>query len=241
VLVGFLTGLGVGIASAPHCLGMCGGFPLHLARGAKGWHALLRPLLFVAGKAFTYGFIGALAGFAGSAIAGTSLFSQSQHILAYGGGAVMVVFGLAMLGVRLPRALRGVGIGDWGLVSKVYGDFFAAPTTASSLYLGLAAGFLPCPVTLVMLAPAVASHQVLTGIAIMAGVGLGTAPVLLAAGLFGSAVGRPLRVLGLRAAGAIVIGVGVLLVLRGTGLLCPGDAACHHHASRPVSTASIVR
>jgi len=235
--VGFVTGALAGLAAAPHCLGMCGGFPLHLSGGAKGYQVIARPLLFVLGKTFTYAFLGALGGFAGNVIVHSGIFSQSQRFLSYGAGAVMVVFGLAMLGVRLPRMPRGIGVQDSGLMSKVYGAFFVAPGRASSLCVGLAAGFLPCPITLALLVPAVASHQVFTGMAFMTGLGLGTAPPLLAAGIFGSALDRRLRVVGLRAAGIVVVAVGIILMVRGTGLLCQ-SAGCHHNAASPVQRAA---
>ena len=62
MLAAFLTGLVAGFLNTPHCLGMCGGFPLHLAKSSKKGKATLRQVLFVTGKTFTYVFLGAMAG-----------------------------------------------------------------------------------------------------------------------------------------------------------------------------------
>ena len=57
----FWIGIAAGLAATPHCAGMCGGFPLHLARATEG-RPWVRQLLFLVGKTFTYSFLGALAG-----------------------------------------------------------------------------------------------------------------------------------------------------------------------------------
>jgi hypothetical protein len=106
--IGFVGGL---LAFA-HCLGMCGGFVLHLSQG-KGKKAVVTvQLLWLAGKSFSYLFLGAVAGYAGGFL-GTLLARQGvfQNLLSYAAGGVIVLMGLSLLGL-LPvgqRAQGGIG------------------------------------------------------------------------------------------------------------------------------------
>jgi sulfite exporter TauE/SafE len=111
--------------------------------------------------------------------------------------------------------------GSEGAVGRLFGGMLGGllnrPSPSSAFVLGLAVGFLPCPLPLGMLAIAAASHNVPTGIALMAGVGLGTAPGLLAVGLFGSGLNWKLKKTGMRTAGVIVSVIGLLTVCRAIG------------------------
>jgi len=72
-----------------------------------------------------------------------------------------------------------------------------------------------------MLAAAMASQSVLYGLAIMAGVGVGTAPGLIAVGVFGAFLGRKFARAGIRSAGVIVIVIGILVMGRALGFIPP--------------------
>jgi uncharacterized protein len=214
-----LMGLAAGIAATPHCLGMCGGFPLHLAKSSGRGVAALRQLMFVGGKAFTYVFLGALASAAGVVLLKNSHIAPAAPVLRVAIGVITVVFGLAMLGVRLPsiRAFRGMS--DNGVVRRVLGGLINSPSPTAAFCLGLGVGFLPCPLPMGMLALSAASHSVPHGMAIMAGVGLGTAPGLLAVGLFGVGLNRKFAKVGMKLAGMVVLALGLLMVGRATGLV----------------------
>jgi sulfite exporter TauE/SafE len=71
-----------------------------------------------------------------------------------------------------------------------------------------------------MLAAAAGSHSVALGMAVMGGLGVGTSAVLLGIGVSGTLVDTRVRRIGLRGAGVIVMLVGVVTLLRPTGLLC---------------------
>lgn len=221
MLTAFILGFGAGIAATPHCLGMCGGFPLHLAKPDATGSTALRQVLFVVGKSVTYVFLGALAAAAGVVLLRDTSFAQGAPALRVAAGAVTIAFGLAMLGARIPfRRERPKNEGlSGGLVSGVLGGLLARPGPASALVLGLGVGFLPCPLPMGMLAAAAVSHSVLHGMALMAGVGLGTAPGLLAVGLFGVGIDRRFKKLGMRAAGVIVVCIGLLTICRATGVM----------------------
>lgn len=207
------------------------GLPLHLSRVAGAGRPLARHVSYLLGKTFTYVFLGALAGLLGHLLVHSQSFSSGQNLLAYTLGGVMVVFGLAMLGLvptaRLPRP-RAL---DWRVITQIYGHFFRSPGPQASLLFGVATGFLPCPVTFAMMAAAAATYSVRLGMITMLGLGLGTMPVLLGIGLSGTLLDARLRRIGLRGAGAIVIVLGLITLLRPTGLMhrvLPHASHAHH-------------
>jgi sulfite exporter TauE/SafE len=81
----FLIGLLGGLGATAHCLGMCGGFPLHLSRASQRVPAFVRQCLYVAGKAFTYAFLGTLFGAIGSQLVASGWLPSAQKYLAWGG------------------------------------------------------------------------------------------------------------------------------------------------------------
>mgnify|MGYP003833581463 CR=1 FL=1 len=226
-------GILAGIAASAHCVGMCGAFPLHLARSSTRSPVAARQILYIAGKTFTYAFLGALFGALGNALAESGLLPQSQKTLALVAGLAIILFGLGMVGVHLPSPLAGkLNAFEWGFVKQIYGHFFANPGAGSSFLLGMATGFLPCPITLAMLAVAAGSHSVVKGIVLLAGLGLGTAPALVAVGLFGNLVDARWRRIGLRPAGVIVLLLGALTIARTQEFMHRG---CHAHATSAVA------
>lgn len=239
MLTDFLLGFGAGIAATPHCLGMCGGFPLHLARPGSRGSAALRQVLFVAGKCFTYMFLGTLAAALGVVLLRDTRLAGAGPALRVAAGAITIFFGLLMVGVRWPfhhgsteggkhgregtpdresakGRKRGRGERE-GLGVSFLGGLVSAPGYASAFVLGLGVGFLPCPLPMGMLAAAAAMHSVPHGISLMAGVGLGTAPGLLAVGLFGMGLDWKLKRAGMRVAGLVVIAIGLLTIYRAMG------------------------
>jgi len=224
----FVLGLGAGIAATPHCLGMCGGFPLHLAKSSRRGAALPRQVLFVAGKSLTYVFLGALAGALGVVLFKDTSLARLAPALRLAAGLAIVLFGVLMLGFRLPpiRALQGLA--ESPIIRGLFGALLVSPGPAAAFVLGLCVGFLPCPLPVGMLAVAAASHDVSRGMVLMAGVGLGTAPGLLAAGLFGVGLDRKLARAGMRAAGVIVLTLGLLTIGRATAGIIHSKAGAAH-------------
>lgn len=232
---GFLHGFAFGVAATAHCIGMCGGFPLHLSRATQGASVAWRQLLYLAGKTFTYAFLGVLFAALGNTLVASGLLPNSQKAMAILAGAVILLFGLGMLGVKLPSPVSGrLNAYEWGFVKSIYSHFFAHPGHGSSFLLGMATGFLPCPMTLAMLAVAAASASVPQGVAVMAGLGLGTAPGLLAVGLGGGLITARWKRIGLRPAGAIVIILGLVTILRTQEFM---HAGCHGAAAGSKTTA----
>lgn len=205
-----LTGFVVGVAAIPHCLGMCGAFPLILSKRPEGYRSTAQQVAFVCGKCFTYVFLGALAGTAGIRLLGENAHPGWTVFLKLALGAVTITFGLAMLGLKI----RQRWIPGSAIMQHVIGGLPKRNTAATAFLLGLGVGFLPCPLPMGMLAVAVASHDVLKGMALMAGVGLGTSPGLLVVGILGIGLNRRLGRIGMSFAGIVVIGIGLLNVTR---------------------------
>ena len=222
-------GLAAGIAASPHCLGMCGCFPLHLARSAGAKALVARQVLYILGKTFTYVFLGAIVGFVGEVLIRSDWVIGSRIVLTRAAGVIMVLCGLQMLGLRLRLPIKWLNVQEWGPVTQLYDYFFRTPGVWAAFMLGLLTGFLPCPVTAAMLIGAAATQSVLGAMLLMAALGIGTAPVLLAVGLSGGLVTSRFKGVGLRAAGVVVIVLGLATGLRGTGVLHQYLPSCPMH------------
>lgn len=210
-------GFAGGLLAFAHCVGMCGGFVLHLSQEKDRKTMLAGQLLWQVGRGSTYMFLGALTGYAGGFLEGLLSHGFFQNVLTYFAGAVIFLMGLSLLGL-LP--VHGVGKG--GLISALAScsnRFFTKPSPGRSLFLGMATGFLPCPIILAFLAYSLQSGSVVNGIAIMGALAVGTmVPLLLLCGVT-RLTGLHLRSWGPKAGGVILIVLGLATTLRGSEIL----------------------
>lgn len=234
-----MIALAGGAAAFAHCLGMCGGFVLHLSLGGqerRGWaRPAVRQALWHVGRISGYAFVGALAGWAGSALPLTG-WQFWQRALAVVAGAAMAAAGLVMLGLRRGRARAADA--PPGLLAGMLRFLPARPSAGTALAMGMLCGVLPCPVVLAFVALAASTQSVAGGIVTMAAMGVGTiwSLALLAAGarLAGPRVRRWAAPVG----GVVLIVLGAVTVLRATPWhhavlgCCPPAAAA---ASQPTS------
>ena len=226
-----------GALAFPHCLGMCGGFALHLAGGDSKRIVLRRQLLWHLGRTMTYMFLGALAGAFGCVIS-LAHWSAVKAVPAYLAGVIMVIMGLSVLGL-LPARKRGTeDAHDEGLLGSLLGRFFQRPSSGSALVLGLATGFLPCPITIGLLGLAADSASVPMGIGIMAAMGLGTTWALLILGMTGHAIEARWRKWGIVVVGVLLIVMGTWTILRKAHVLPPLPGM---HALPKASSCCMVR
>jgi uncharacterized protein len=229
IWIGFAGGL-MGFA---HCLGMCGGFVLHLAQDKKRMSP--GPLLWLAGKLFSYLFLGAFAGFAGGYLDGLLLkLALFQNLLTYLAGGAILLAGLSLLGLFPSRP--GDQSGGGAILTVLARKFCAAPSPGAALALGLATGFLPCPIVLAFLAYALQSGSVVTGLVTMGALGLGTTVPLLLLGGASRVSGLHLRSWAPKAGGIILVVLGITTALRGSELYhhllgCPAGPAPHQSAT----------
>ena len=208
------------VGGATHCTGMCGPFVLAQttarleavpASKMSEFHRLAGAALvpYHLGRATTYVALGAMAGTVGQsirAIPGLDWIAAGWLIL-----AALMFLAYAFLGSRLFRAASG-SESRWG---QIVGDFarplFERPTGMRGYALGMMLGFLPCGLLYAALAVAAGSGGAFGGATAMAAFALGTAPGLVAVGLFGHvAAGRWRRVAAVVAPVLMVVNAGML-------------------------------
>lgn len=221
-----------GLVGSSHCVGMCGGFVLSIGASAAGFRDnLWRQGVYTLGRLFTYGTLGAVAGFVGWRI--TRAVPSSVHIssvLAILAGLVLVYQGLASAGVLPKRVVSGRAGGC--VASSFFGGYLRGPGRTSAFLAGMFTGLLPCGLLYGMLTLAASTRELVAGATTMAVFGLGTAPIMLLTGCGGSLLGLVARRrLFLVAAwclvltGGISIARGVLYFLNGAAVdkcpLCP--------------------
>ncbi len=175
-----------GIAASWHCVGMCGGFACAMS-GCRGRQdAAIRQLLYNAGRATTYCFLGAVAGAVTAGICtatpGALPIGSAQRILAIVSGVLILLIGAQFFGLfRHLRRVPMIGFGGEALASALRG-LVRSPSPAAPLAFGVINGFLPCPLVYGFLAQAAASGNAVPGMAIMAAFALGTFPAMLIMG-----------------------------------------------------------
>jgi len=207
---------------------MCGGFALHLARDERRPTVALRLFLFLLGKAFTYVFLGALVGGFGLWIVQSGWVPGARKVLVVAAALVTILLGLLMLELPLRLKLPAVQWPGAGLLEGHTAKLLAGRSLLGPLVFGLAVGYLPCPLTAILLIVAAGEHSVGTGMLLLGGAGLGTMPGLFTAGLAGSAIWGKWRAVGTKVLGSLVIVVGVLMLLRRFGVITTSlPGACH--------------
>ena len=225
-------GFAGGVIAFAHCVGMCGGFVLHLSRGKDRQRMLAAQLLWHAGRLCTYMFLGAVAGFTGAYF---QLFFLRhglwQNLLSYGAGALMLLMGLSLLGL-LPVRGKGEGGAVQNALAALGCRFFTASSPGAALAMGMTTGFLPCPIVLAFLAYSLQTGSVMNGMATMASLGLGTALPLLMLGGAARLTRWHLRSWGSKAGGIILIILAISTVLRGSAVYhkllgCPPKPVSH--------------
>jgi uncharacterized protein len=212
-----------GILGTAHCLGMCGPFALAIGSGATGWSsALVRQAVYTTGRVFTYGSLGAAAGFCGTRLvhAGPTVVNIPAT-LAVIAGVLLVYQGLRAIGLFRPR---GVGRAVTPcLAGGFLGQFLRQPSSSGVFLAGVFTGFLPCSLLYGMLALAMSTHSVLGGGITMVVFGLGTAPAMMLAGISGQLIGLATRRWLFTAAAWCLVVTGLISMARGTSFLSVGD------------------
>ena len=176
----FLAAFSMGLFGSPHCLGMCGGivtaFGLsmqHVSDSKKNGLILTYHL----GRLISYSLLGLIASLVGVAIFQSIMSNSAPRIVL---GAVLVLIGLAMLGLPLFNQLEKIGMRFWQSLAPIRKKVFPIDTFGKALFAGLLWGFLPCGLVYGALMMAIAGNNITTGAALMFVFGLGTMPMLIA-------------------------------------------------------------
>ena len=225
-------GFAGGLVAFSHCVGMCGGFVLHLSREKDRRRMLAGQLLWHAGKLCTYMFLGAVAGFTGAYF---QLFFLRhglwQNLLCYASGGVMLLMGLSLLGLLPVRGEEGGNALQNALLASV-SRFFTGSPPGAALAMGMATGFLPCPIVLAFIAYSLQTGSVPSGMATMASLSLGTMLPLVLLGGAARLTRLHLRSWGPKAGGVILIILAIGTALRGSTVIhelvgCPPKPVLH--------------
>jgi sulfite exporter TauE/SafE len=213
----FTTGL---LGGFGHCIGMCG--PIVASYSISGnadtggrpspGRLVIPHLLYNSGRILTYALIGGAAGFAGSLINITGGLSGIQNTVAVMAGLFMVIMGAGILGLpgKLARLERhNLFILDRGR------NILKGDSIFKYFPLGLLFGFLPCGFSMAVFAASAGTGSPVSGMLLSLLFGLGTMPSLLFFGMAASFISSKLRGLFYKAAGVMVILMGILFLLKG--------------------------
>ncbi len=204
-----------GLAGAGHCWAMCGGLVggLFIGRGCAGGGCqpigtmLEAHLGYHAGRVLAYTLLGALAAGIGQAIVLTGEVGLAQAVL----------YVVAGLGVVLAGALAMRG--SAGCAART--DSLALPMVRAAhptLKFGVAGflnGLMPCALLFSLTLKAATAPSVATGAAWLFVFGLGTVPAMALAGGLAHWLGAQALVWLRRAAGLLVIGLGLQAIWAG--------------------------
>lgn len=207
----FFSGL---LGSLGHCLGMCG--PLVLMVGVQfkklTWtETLPRYLLYHGARISVYAVLGAVAGLFGSLVGIGSHLTRLAGVMSLLIGMGIILLGLGYLG-WLPW-------GRWELSSDWIGRRMRQAMQRGGLVglatLGALNGLLPCGLVYSSMLVTAATSTPLRGAAAMAAFGTGTLPALIILGLGAGMLSVRTRQFMARAAGLLIMLVGMQLILRG--------------------------
>lgn len=209
-----------GLAGSLHCVGMCG--PILVAfsgvvGNGDGLRGRLEFLAYHAGRLWTYGLLGLLAGWTGSELRVGSASLGWQRPLAVIFAVLVILSGLSAMGWlpgwRFMTSSSGCGQmirqGRRGL-----GLLAGRQRLAARLLLGSVMGFLPCGLVYAMLLVVATLSSPLASAVAMLCFGLGTLPSLTAVVLGSRALPIRWRAQGTRIAAVLILGIGVFMLAR---------------------------
>ncbi len=217
----YLVAAIVGLLSALHCIGMCGGivgaliFSLPPSRRGNRGHLLCFILAYNLGRVMSYALAGALFGWAGAAILSIGVDSGLPRLLRVLAASVTIGIGLHVAG-WFPRFAFIERLGEplWRRLEPLGRRLLPVDSLPRALLYGALWGWLPCGLVYAMLLGAPAQSSPTAGAVYMALFGLGTLPVMIAVSLltgrlYGIAGSRSLQALG----GLTVVALGLFTLL----------------------------
>jgi sulfite exporter TauE/SafE len=212
----YLLAFVIGMLSALHCIGMCGGIVGALSfslppRVREDWSRMLLFLLaYNAGRIASYALAGALFGSVGGFLVRAGGQAWLHDALRWLAALLMVGIGLYIAG-WFPRFTQIEQVGEpiWRWLEPVGRRLMPVDSLPRAVLYGAVWGWLPCGLVYTMLISAPARGSLLSGALYMALFGLGTLPVMIGTGLFS---GRLYR----------FSGDGRIQVLAGLTVICLG-------------------
>lgn len=206
-----ISALVIGFFGSLHCLGMCGPLMITFIGPSRKASTVL---YYHAGRIVAYGAIGLFLGLIGESVA---FFSIQKYVTLLMGFFLIILYGVPKVRGRVER---------WYYNSRFSGfirkELSKNVSSGKRWFLsGLANGFLPCGLTYIAAAGAVALGNYANGVLFMVLFGLGTLPALL--GLQISSIFTLSRVKRFlpRVTAIIAILSGAILMLRGALMTFP--------------------
>jgi sulfite exporter TauE/SafE len=238
MLLDLVAPLAIGFFGSLHCLGMCGplvvAYSIRLRSAGPGvsqccgsvaaiepWRSgMLHHAAFHLGRLLCYGILGSLAAGLFSAADLSRLFFNVRVNMHLVGGTLLVICGVLLMRIiPLPAAFTNVATMPASILGRTVGRLIASRGAASKVALGFTVGFLPCCLSWAMLLTAASTMHFGRGFLTMVAFGIGTLPALAFAGLICSVVTARMRIMGESVAGIFVALMGLLLIMRGIGIV----------------------
>lgn len=175
----------LGLLSAGHCAGMCGGIVAAFNTQPRVTQSIFTlQASYNFGRIATYAALGGLAG----ALGGASLLLEHafpiQTALRFLANLMLVALGLYLIGfTRLLSPIERGGYAIWRRVQPFTKFWLPADRPHRAVALGVLWGFLPCGLVYSVLVTALASGGAWRGMSTMLAFGFGTLPALLFASL----------------------------------------------------------
>ena len=206
--LGYASALGLGLAGAGHCLGMCGGIAAALSLGGSGSPTIT--LAYHAGRISSYTLLGGALGYA----AGSIDIAAWTVGLRYLAGFMLVGMGLYIADWwRGMALLERAGARLWRPVQRLSSRWLPVRHWPQGFALGLCWGLMPCGLIYSSLAWAATAQHAPTSALMMFLFGLGTLPAMLATSLGAQGLQAFLKKRGLK------LLIAVLLVVSGAWTL----------------------
>ena len=218
-----------------HCAGMCGALVVgYTVRAAsEGGAKYLTHLFYGAGKTLSYTVIGGLFGALGSIVTFTPFMRGVAGLAA---GVFLVLFGLSTL--RLFAPLARFQLRTPGFVMRWVGK--ALRRNTNPFVIGLLNGLMIiCGPLQAMYIMAAGTGNPVEGAKMLFAFGLGTLPLMMGFGFLASALSRQFAPKLVRASGAIVVALGIIMLQRGYAMIGGVDphAAMVGHADHSFTEA----
>lgn len=144
----------------------------------------------------------------------TGEMGWTQRGLSILAGLLMLVMALELLGIRHRVPATWARLGGESF-AKVFRTLLLSKRPFAALALGVANGFLPCPLVYAFAAAAVATGYVVDAVLLMTAFGLGTFPAMFFMGAVGFLMTPGVRKWGVRFSGAFVLVIGLVTIIRG--------------------------
>lgn len=173
-----------GLFGSAHCIGMCGGIVSALSLTVDGrTSGPLFQLLYNVGRTMTYGLIGLVVGWLGSALAMSGSYRQVTLGLLIFSDILIILIGLGSAGLFTRINVMSLEFArPIQYLTRAVKRLRTLPPALSALPLGLLFGFLPCGLLYAMAITAAGSADPLRGAATMIAFGVGTFPSLFLVG-----------------------------------------------------------